>query len=52
MEQAEVTKEDWEITRMNLSFTGKVLLFKSLNIKSDETFSDFQRVPGNLSLKD
>jgi hypothetical protein len=52
VEQAEVTKEDWEITRMNLSFTGKVLLFKSLNIKSDETFSDFQRVPGNLSFKE
>jgi hypothetical protein len=47
--QAEVVKEDWEITRMDLGFTGKVLLFKSLNIKSDETFSDFQRAPAALS---
>src|SRR5579859_1370524 len=36
VEQAEVVKEQWEITRMSLSFTGRVLLFKGLNIKSDE----------------
>jgi hypothetical protein len=47
--QVEVSKEDWEISRMDLGFTGKVLLFKSLNIKSDETFSDFQRTPSTLS---
>jgi hypothetical protein len=30
---------------MSLAFTGKILLFKSLTIKSDETFGDFRRVP-------
>ena len=49
VEQAEVVKGDWEITRMSLSFTGKVLLFKSLNIKSDEVFSDFRPAPSDLS---
>lgn len=29
---------------MSLRFTGKILLFKNLSIKSDEVFSDFRRV--------
>ncbi len=49
VEQAEVIKGDWEITRMSLSFTGKVLLFKTLNIKSEEVFSNFRPAPSDLS---
>ncbi len=49
VQQADVGDDHWEITRMDLSFTGKILLFKSLNIKSTEVSSDFQRVPSNLT---
>jgi hypothetical protein len=49
VEQGEVLQGDWELTRMSLNFTGRVLLFKSLNIKSDEVFSDFRPAPSNLS---
>jgi hypothetical protein len=49
VEQAEVIKGDWEITGMSLSFTGKVLLFKGLNIKSNGVFSNFRAAPLNLS---
>lgn len=49
VEQAEVIKGEWEVTRMSLSFTGKELLFKNINIKSDEVFSDFRSAPSNLS---
>jgi hypothetical protein len=49
IEQAQVIQGDWELTRMSLSFTGKELLFKSLNIKSDEVFSNFRPVSSNLS---
>ena len=49
VEQAEVFKERWEITRMSLSFTGRILLFKGLNIKSDEVFSNFRPAPSDLS---
>jgi hypothetical protein len=49
VEQGEVIQGDWELTRMSLSFTGRVLLFKSLNIKSDEVFSNFRLAPSNLS---
>jgi hypothetical protein len=34
---------------MHLSFTGKALFFKKLNIQSDESSSDFRPVPGNLT---
>ena len=34
---------------MSLSFTGKILLFKSIAIKSDEVFSDFRRVPSDTT---
>jgi hypothetical protein len=49
VQQAKVTKGEWEMTRMSLNFTGKALLFKSINIKSDEVFSDFRAVPSNLT---
>jgi len=49
VEQAEVIQGDWEVTQMSLSFTGKELLFKSLNIRSDEVFSDFRPAPSNLN---
>jgi len=49
VEQGEVIKGDWEVTHMSLSFTGRILLFKSLTIKSDEVFSNFRPAPSNLS---
>jgi hypothetical protein len=48
VEQAEVAGEEWEITRMSLSFSGRILLFKGLNIKSDEIFSNFRSAPPDL----
>ncbi|HWY56389.1 MAG TPA: hypothetical protein VNZ03_18130 [Terriglobales bacterium] len=49
VEQAEVLPGRWEVTHMSLTFTGKELLFKNLNIKSDEVFSDFRSAPSNLN---
>lgn len=34
---------------MSLAFTGKILLFKSLSIKSDEVLTDFRRVPDDTT---
>jgi hypothetical protein len=47
IEQQDVGHGDWEISRMSLGFTGKILLFKNISVKSDEVFSDFRRVPGD-----
>ncbi len=49
VQQADVGDGIWEITEMSLSITGKILLFKSLSMMSDEVFSDFRRVPDDLT---
>ena len=47
--QADVGDGDWEITEMQLNITGKILLFKSISMVSDEVVSDFRRVPEELT---
>lgn len=49
VEQSDVGDGSWDISRMSLGFTGKILLFKSIAIKSDEVFSDFRRVPADTT---
>ena len=49
VQQADVGDKHWEVTLMNLDFTGKILMFKGLSIKSSETFSDFRPAPPNLT---
>jgi hypothetical protein len=49
VEQGDVGDVAWEIYRMSLSFTGRILLLKRLVIRSNEVSSNFQRVPGDLS---
>lgn len=49
VEQADVGGGAWEITYMDLNITGKILIFKSLNFVTKEVFSDFQRVPNDLT---
>jgi len=47
--QSRVGGDRWEVTEMRLKFTGKILLFKSLNISEHETAFDYRRAPNNLS---
>lgn len=49
VEQGEVAEDRWDVERMSLSFTGRILLFKGLNIKSEEVYSDYRRVDDDLS---
>jgi len=49
VQQGVVADHDWEITRMDIAFTGKELLLKKIVIKSNETFSDFSPAPWNLT---
>ncbi len=49
VQQAEVGNNEWEVTRMDLAFTGKELLFRNINIKSTEVFTDFRPAPAHLS---
>ena len=47
--QGPVAKGYWTTTRMQLSFTGRALLFKSINIQETEDTSYFRRVPGHMT---
>jgi hypothetical protein len=47
--QADVGDGTWEITKMKLEITGRILLFKGFKMESDEVFSDFRRVDGKLT---
>lgn len=47
--QAPVANGYWTTVHMRLSFTGKALFFKSINIQTTEDSSDFRRVPGHLT---
>jgi hypothetical protein len=49
VQQGDVGDGAWDITKMSLRMTGKILVFKSLSMIYDESFSDFRRVPANLS---
>jgi hypothetical protein len=49
IQQARVGGDRWEVTDMRLRFTGRVLLFKSLNIDEHQTAFDYRRAPENLS---
>jgi hypothetical protein len=49
VEQGDVGDGSWDMQRMGLTFTGKLLLFKRLDIRSTETFSDFRSVPAALT---
>jgi hypothetical protein len=49
VQQGDLGQGHWEITQLDLSFTGKALFFKTINIKEKEVFSCFQPAPRNLS---
>jgi hypothetical protein len=49
VQQADVGDHQWEMTRMELAFTGKILFVKKLNIRSSDSFSDFHPVARDLT---
>jgi hypothetical protein len=49
VDQAEVAPGDWELTHTHLNMTGRVMMVKSLVLKSDETDSRFRPVPSNTT---
>ncbi|MGH9528453.1 MAG: hypothetical protein ACRD2S_00875, partial [Terriglobales bacterium] len=49
VQQGDMGGGHWEVTRMDLSFTGKALFFKTLNIKAKEVYTDFHPAPPDLT---
>jgi hypothetical protein len=50
IEQTDLGNGRWEATNMNIQFTGKALLFKTINMHQIETLSDFRKIPENTTL--
>jgi hypothetical protein len=50
IEQTDLGDGRWEATDMNIQFTGKALLFKTINMHQIEKLSDFRRIPENTNL--
>lgn len=50
VKQSEVAPGYWEITLMHVNMRGKALFFKTIGVQQDESRSNFQRVPDNLTL--
>jgi hypothetical protein len=49
VDQADISDNNWAITRMELALTGKIFFFKNLNMKSTEVYGDFRPVPADLT---
>lgn len=49
VEQSDLNDGTWDTSRMTLRFTGRILLFKHLDIQSDEVYRDYRQVPSNLT---
>ena len=52
VKRAELAPGDWELTEMTVNMRGKALLFKTISVQQKEAHSDFERVPGDLSMSD
>jgi hypothetical protein len=50
VKQTKISPTRWETTEMTLKFTGRVLLFKKLNIDERDSESDFRPAPRGLTL--
>ena len=48
VQQGDVGDGTWQITKMDLNISGKILMVKSLSMVSNEVFNDFHREPNNL----
>jgi hypothetical protein len=51
VEQKEVAPRIWELSVMHVHMNGKALLFKTIDVQEDETYSDFKAVPPDTSLE-
>lgn len=48
--QTRLEDANWQPTALDVHLTGKILLFKSLNVKQDVTFSGYRPAPKDMTL--
>jgi len=49
LRQAALDDGSWSLNRLKMKFTGKILIFKSLNVDSDEVLDQFRPVPADTT---
>ena len=49
IQQENIADDLWQASSITFDFTGKVLFMKTINIRSTEVFSDFHRIPTELT---
>ena len=52
VKRAEVAPGDWEVTELTVDMQGKILLLKSISVQQKEIHSNFERMPGDISIAD
>jgi hypothetical protein len=50
VELENVTPGDWELKSLNVEMNGKALLFKTITVREQDTYSNYTPVPPNTSL--
>ena len=48
--QSQVQPGHWETTKLIVHMRGKALLFRTVNVEQDESRTNFEQMPGDLSL--
>jgi hypothetical protein len=48
--QQDVGSNCWEVTAMKIQMIGKALFFKTINVRTDEQYRDYRRVPEETNL--
>lgn len=51
VEQHDVGSGYWELTRLNVQMDGKALFFKTIAVRQKESYTDFKRVPDDITSK-
>lgn len=49
LSQGDVGDKHWQMTGIDMAFTGKILLFKSISAQSTETYTDFHPVASDTT---
>lgn len=52
LEQTQLGSGEWQLTRMQLNLTGKLLMFKSITVQLSEEMGRFSPVPPNVDYRE
>lgn len=51
VQQQDLGSGHWELTRLRVQMTGKALIFHTVSVQEDETYTDFRQEPQDTSMQ-